>query len=104
MTQKAESRLRGTAGLPKTSLLEKFQENKFLGPKKQALPSPRIRLFAKKIYALGLAGLSYLFADLARGAPLVPTLEDYASLEPLAPLIRAYAVEPAPFVTPGGRR
>jgi hypothetical protein len=77
-----------------------------LGPaaQKQALPSPRIRLLAKTIYALGPGGLAYLFADLARGAPLAPTIEDYSSLEPLADVIKHYAVEVQPFAITGGRQ
>jgi len=68
--------------------------------KQDAIASVRLRFLARRLYSLGPVALGYFLQDLARGAPLVPTL----NLELLAPLIRAYAVEPGPFVISGGRQ
>jgi hypothetical protein len=61
-----------------------------------------LRFLAKRIHKLGPLGLSYLLHDLDRGQPLLPTLQNYAELEPLADLVREYAIEPPIFAIEGG--
>ena len=53
-------------------------------------PQADLRHLAKKIHSLGPFALGHLFAELAGGKPLMPVLEAYAVLEPLAGFIHEH--------------
>jgi hypothetical protein len=53
----------------------------------RVLPPERLRYLAERIHPLGPRPLFELFRELARGAPLAPSLERYARLHPLKDFI-----------------
>jgi hypothetical protein len=71
----------------------------------QSIPRERLVHLARQIHPLGERPLAELFIELAAGAPLIPRLEAYARLEPLAGFIQAMDGNrlPQPRVVPGRR-
>lgn len=71
----------------------------------QSVPRERITYLAQAIHRLGPRPLAELFIELAAGAPLIPRLEAYASLEPYADFIAALGGDrlPQPRLVPGRR-
>jgi hypothetical protein len=58
--------------------------------------APRLRHLARQIHALGERPLYELFRELEAGAELMPTLETYARLYPLAEFIAAFGGDRLP--------
>ena len=58
-------------------------------PMCERIPRERLAFLARRIHRLGDRPLYERFREIDAGAPLHPTLEAYARLEPLAPLIEA---------------
>jgi hypothetical protein len=52
-------------------------------------PTPRTRYLANSVHRLGPGVLAYLFHDIFSGKPAVETVEEFAQLAPLAPLIES---------------
>jgi hypothetical protein len=54
------------------------------------------------VHCLGAGPLAYLFHDIFSGKPAVETVEQYAELAPLAPLIESLggALPVGPFLVP----
>jgi hypothetical protein len=70
------------------------------------VPRERLDRLAQAIHRLGPRPLAELFAELAAGAPVLPRLERYAALEPLADFIKALGGDqlPPPTRLVRGRR
>lgn len=73
----------------------------------QSVPRERLAHLARQIHRLGERALAELFIELDAGGELVPVLERYAQLAPLADFIRALGGDRLPIARPlhgsGGR-